>query len=137
MADLALEHFDYGDGTHEVPKEIQNMCYGQSIVRIDEPDGRELILTLSNGVKLIAEGNEGCGGCANGWFYYDKVITLGTDGNVITKVDVDCDCDGEHGEYTLNIYSLDNRILTTTFTGDDNGYYGVGIYIRVRIPDTK
>ena len=94
-------------------------------------------MVLSNGVQLIAKSNEGCGGCSNGWFYYDDVLTLGVDGNVITNISVDCNYDvaSESGNFTLNIFSLDKRILSTRFSGSDNGYYGIGISLTVKFKE--
>lgn len=61
-------------------------------------------------------------------------MTLGTDGNIITNVSVDCnyDEDSESGNFTMNIFSMDKRILSTRFSGVDNGYYGVGISLTVK-----
>lgn len=128
------QKFDEYTGTHEPEQIIKDVVCRQSIVEIQENSDTQLTLILSNGVKLIAESNEGCGGCANGWFFYDDVLTLGTDGNVITNVSVDCnyDEDSESGNFTLNIFSMDKRILSTRFSGVDNGYYGVGISLTVK-----
>ena len=138
------QKFDSFDGNHEVSEKIQKLCYNQSIIDIKKVEnGEKLILVLSNGVELIAQSNEGCGGCGNGWFCYDDVIVLGETGNVITKIEVKCDYNSYYGgndtdgsgSFTLVVYSLDKRILETKFEGGDNGYYGIGIYISVDIPD--
>lgn len=124
--------FDESHGTFSVSDEIKKLCVGQSIVDIiKHKHGEELTLVLSNGVKLIAKSNEGCGGCSNGWFCYDEVLTYGENGNVITNIEVDCDYDdnAESGTFTLKVYSLDKRILECAFSGGDNGYYGIGIEI--------
>lgn len=129
-----FQMFNENSGTHEPEQIIKDVVCGQSIVEIQENSDTQLTLILSNGVKLIAKSNEGCGGCSNGWFFYDDVLTLGTDGNVITNVSVDCnyDEDSESGNFTLNIFSMDKRILSTRFSGVDNGYYGVGISLTVK-----
>jgi hypothetical protein len=132
----ACEKFDYECGTYEVCKSIQDLVYGQSIEKInDGPDKTEFEITLSNGVVLTVKSNEGCGGCSNGWFSYNKIITCGTDGNVITNVSVDCDATYEGGSFNLHIYSLDKRIVEANFTGSDNGYYGVGIWLLAKIKE--
>lgn len=134
--------FDECIGTYEPEQIIKDVVCGQSITNIiTDSNGQTLTLELSNGVKLIAKGNEGCGGCANGWFTYNPkdVITLGTDGNVITNVSVYCnfDYDKEDGYFTLNIYSLDKRLLYVNFDGCDNGYYGIGISLTVKFKEDE
>ena len=135
---MISEKYEYLTGEYEVSQKIQELCYGQSIVDIKkESDGAKLILVLSNGVELIAESNEGCGGCGNGWFEYEDVIVLGTAGNIITKIGVECNYDESRdcGSFNLHVYSLDKRIIKADFRGEDNGYYGIGIYISVYVPD--
>lgn len=133
---LGFQGFDGEVDTIEVCKEIQKYVYGQSIVEIRETQGGEyLSLVLSNGLILEVDSNEGCGGCGNGWYCYSEVIDLGTKGNIITKVEVEQPNDSSWGTYTLFIYSRDKRILQTDFSGSDNGYYGVGITMRVVIPE--
>lgn len=129
------EYFADENDTVEIPEDFSEYIYGQSIVDIiTEPDGALLQLVLSNGLILEVASNEGCGGCGNGWYCYDEVIDLGTEGNIITKVEVEQPEDSSWGTYTLFIYSNDKRIMETGFTGGDNGYYGVGISMGVKIP---
>lgn len=84
-------------------------------------------LTLDNGVVLIAEGNEGCGGCSNGWYFLTE---LNSCDNAITNVEVIAD--GAETVFSLFVYAADNRINLLTYEGDDNGYYGVGYTLRVK-----
>ena len=130
--------YEYEEGTFEVPENVRSEIYGQSIVKIDSSECDNLVLHLSNGTKLRVKSNEGCGGCANGWFLFDKVITCGTEGNVITRVEVNTTVNENswsdyEGSYTIYIYSQYRRILETTFSGEDNGYYGVGIELIVEM----
>lgn len=111
---------------------------GQSIEKIEEGDDKSYFsLILSNGLKITVESNEGCGGCENGWFYYDKILTYGDKGNVITNVKVTSATTpteyDDFYEFQLEIFSLDKRILSTTFSGTDNGYYGIGIKLKCYI----
>lgn len=131
--------FDDYSGTLEPEQIIKDIVCGQSIVDISEDSDTQLTLTLSNGVKLIAKSNEGCSGCCNGWFFYDDVLTLGVEGNVITNISIDCnyDVDVEGGSFTLNIFSMDKRILSTRFSGEDNGYYGIGISLTVEFKEDE
>ena len=130
------ESFCGEQSTDEISSDLSKYIYGQSIVNIiEDEDGEVLRLVLSNGVELEVQSNEGCGGCGNGWYLYSEVIDTGTKGNVITKVEVEQPEDCEDGTYSLYIYSNDKRILQTDFTGGDNGYYGVGINMRVRMTE--
>jgi len=128
---MECQRFEEDKGTHEISNELKKLIVGQSITEIikDEKYGEFLTLVLSNGVEINVISNEGCGGCGNGWFRYSDIITTGVKGNVITNVNVDCNYDNEeeYGTFTLNVYSLDKRILSADFTGGDNGYYGIGI----------
>lgn len=139
---ITSKKYECEEGTVEVPENVRNEIYGQSIVKIDTSECDNLVLHLSNGTRLRVKSNEGCGGCANGWFLFDKVITCGTEGNVITRVEVNTTVKenswGDYeGAYTIYIYSQDKRILETTFSGEDNGYYGVGIELIVEMEDNR
>ena len=84
-------------------------------------------LVLDNGVVLVAEGNEGCGGCGNGWFY---LTALNTCDNAITNVELVERCEEL---YSIYVYSADNRINLLTYEGEDNGYYGVDYTLHVKV----
>lgn len=139
---ITSKKYECEEGTFEVPENVRNEIYGQSIVKIDSSECDNLVLHLSNGTRLRVKSNEGCGGCANGWFLFDKVITCGTEGNVITRVEVNTTIKENswsdyEGSYTIYIYSQDKRILETTFSGEDNGYYGVGIELIVEMENNS
>ena len=88
---------------------------------------------MDNGVKLIVHGNEGCGGCGNGWYYLKKL--QGCD-NAIT--DVKCVINGEFGEYGDDVYQIfifaeNKEIECVRYEGSDNGYYGTGFDLYVEV----
>lgn len=97
------------------------------VVSVTEVDDQTAELTLDNGVVLVAEGNEGCGGCSNGWYF---LTALNSCDNAITNVEVVED--GAETTFSLFVYAADNRINLLTYEGDDNGYYGVGYTLRVK-----
>jgi hypothetical protein len=111
---------------------------GQSIVDIKNESYGELVtFVLSNGFELRFHSNEGCGGCGNGWYTCppSDLIDTRENGNVITRVAVQDPENAEYGTYSVFIYSLDKRIIQADFSGEDNGYYGVGIWAEVVIPE--
>jgi hypothetical protein len=104
------------------------------VQRINDMDG---ILILDNGTQLIVEGNRGCGGCYNGWY---DLCELNNCDNAIT--DVKCDVMGDYNDfdevYSIFVYAEDKRVKCVEFSGGDNGYYGTGydLYVRV-VGDTE
>lgn len=131
-----VQGFNEENETVELCKDLSEYICGQSIVKIIKSYGGEsLNLILSNGLVLTVKSNEGCGGCGSGWYCCGEIIDTGTQGNIITKVEVEQPEDCERGTYTLFIYSRDKRILEAGFSGSDNGYYGVGIYVSVTISE--
>lgn len=97
------------------------------VIEVRQTNDQIAELVLDNGVVLVAEGNEGCGGCGNGWYY---LSALNTCDNAITNVEFI-----ESGEevFSIFVYSADNRINLLTYEGYDNGYYGVGYTIHAKI----
>ena len=136
-----IQFFEKPDGTEELNEDIQKLVYGQSIVEIiehDNPSHHVFDLVLSNGTVLQVEGNKGCAGCGRGTFNYKELITCGFEGNVITKVEVEStdiadDDDYDYaGTFTINVYSIDKRIVQAEYSGTDNGYYGIGLAIKCK-----
>ena len=107
---------------------------GQSIVDIAD-NSENVIFTLSNGLELHFNSNEGCGGCGNGWYTSDGIIDTRENGNIITRVEVKDPKYAECGTYSVFIYSNDKRIIQADFSGSDNGYYGVGIWAELVMPE--
>ena len=106
---------------------VREQLLFHKVVNVVELSDQVAELTLDNGVVLVAEGNEGCGGCGNGWFY---LTALNTCDNAITNVEI---VEENEGLYAIYVYSADNRINLLTYEGEDNGYYGVGYTLRVKI----
>lgn len=107
---------------------VREQLLFHKVVEVVEISDQVAELTLDNGVVLVAEGNEGCGGCGNGWYY---LTALNTCDNAITNVEfVES---GDEEVFSIFVYSADNRINLLTYEGYDNGYYGVGYTIHVKI----
>lgn len=105
-------------------KYINMLLLYRKIVSVKQLNDQTAELTLDNGVKLIAQGNDGCYGCNNGWYYLEELN--GCD-NAITKVEaVD---DGE--TYNLFVFADNQKINCLQYEGYDNGYYGTGYSITV------
>ena len=107
---------------------VRDQLMFRKVVEVREVDDQTAELTLDNGVVLVAEGNEGCGGCGNGWFY---LTTLNTCDNAITNVEIAEEVCKE--VYSIYVYAADNRINLLTYEGYDNGFYGVGYTLHVKV----
>jgi hypothetical protein len=107
---------------------VKEQLLFRKVIEVREVDDQTAELTLDNGVVLVAEGNEGCGGCGNGWYY---LTALNTCDNAITNIEV---VEENEEVYSIYVYAEDNRINLLTFEGGDNGYYGVGytLYVKVK-----
>ena len=54
-------------------EEVKTLLFGRKIVKAEAKDEQYAVLTLDNGVELVAIGNEGCGGCGYGWYFVDEL----------------------------------------------------------------
>lgn len=106
---------------------VREQLMFRKVVEVREVGDQTAELVLDNGVVLVAEGNEGCGGCGNGWFF---LTALNTCDNAITNVEFVESNDAE--VFSIFVYSADDRINLLTYEGYDNGYYGVGYTIHAR-----
>ena len=108
---------------------VREQLMFRKVVEVHQMSGGQTAeLMLDNGVVLVAQGNEGCGGCGNGWYY---LSALNTCDNAITNVEfVES---GDEEVFSIFVYFADNRINLLTYEGYDNGYYGVGYTIHVKI----
>jgi hypothetical protein len=106
---------------------VRDQLMFRKVVEVREVNDQTAELTLDNGVVLVAEGNEGWGGCGNGWFY---LTALNTCDNAITNVEIVEECEEL---YAIYVYSADNRINLLTYEGADNGYYGVGYTLHIKV----
>ena len=109
---------------------VSDLLLYRRIVSVSEND-QCAVLTLDNGVELVATGNEGCGGCGNGWFYPTHLECCD---NAITRIECteDYDDDNYNASFNIFVYANDIRINCLQYSGYDNGYYGVGYHLRVR-----
>ena len=125
---LKLKHIAHSDDTF-FEEQVKQLLFGRKIVQVEKQGDQDAILTLDNGVQLVTVGNEGCGGCGNGWYYLDE---LNTCDNAITKVECVVDTD-EYGEdiYHIFVYTEDQKINSLQYSGGDNGYYGTGYDLYV------
>lgn len=97
------------------------------IINVIQDDDQTAELTLDNGTILIAQGNDGCGGCSNGWYYLTHLAECD---NAIMNVELITEDYDE--KFSLYVMTEDKRLNVLTYEGTDNGYYGVGFYITVK-----
>lgn len=114
---------------------IKDLLLYRKIVEVSEitwEEEQQGILLLDNGVKLIVYGNEGCGGCGNGWYYLKNL--QGCD-NAITDVKCVCNEITEYGDdvYQIFVFAEDKEIECVRYEGYDNGYYGTGFNLYVEV----
>ena len=114
--------------------EMKKLLLGRKIIKAERLDEQSAMLTLDNGTELIAVGNEGCGGCCNGWYYLDELN--GCD-NAITRVECDLNTGKYYDDdvYHLFVYAEDKKINCLQYRGCDNGYYGTGYDLYVRVSE--
>lgn len=116
-------------------EKVKELILYRRIVSVNKIDSQTAEITLDNNVVLKAVGNIGCGGCENGWFYLNA---LNDCNNVITNVEsVIEESDNDHFIFHLFVYAEDTKINAVTFSGCDNGYYGIGYHLYVKIPDKE
>lgn len=115
---------------NDFQKFIESQLLYHKVVSIETKNNQAAELTLDNGVVLEAYGNQGCGGCENGWYYLTE---LNTCDNVITRVEL-VETVNEIGDdvFSIFVYAEDNRINLLSYEGGDNGYYGVGYEIKIK-----
>lgn len=121
------ERYDAKAYDGEYKADVEAALLGRKVV-----DTKDECLILDDGTVLMVDANEGCGGCASGWFDIDHLRRFD---NVITSVTLgNRDC-GEYGDETLTIFvfadsGLSEEIVSVTGT-DGNGYYGRGFELVV------
>lgn len=121
----------------EFEKDVEKLLLFRKIVKVEQIGDQTGVLTLDNGIRLIVEGNEGCGGCGNGWFYLDELN--GCD-NAITDVECVVTNGGEYEDdlvYHIFVFAADERKHCLTYSGYDNGYYGTGYHLYVEISEDE
>lgn len=127
------KYIAHSDDAH-FEKSIKKLLLYRKIIKAEKVDEQTGVLTLDNGTKLIVEGNEGCGGCGNGWFYLDE---LNECDNAITNVKCEIEESGEDYVYNIFVFAEDKQINCVQYSGYDNGYYGVGYDLFVRVAEKE
>lgn len=127
------KYIAHSDDKH-FESDVKKLLLFRKIVKAEVVDDQTGILTLDDGTKLIVEGNEGCGGCGNGWFYLDELN--GCD-NAITNVECVCDGDYDDRVYHIFVFAEGKKIHCLQYSGYDNGYYGVGYDLFVMLDTTR
>ena len=106
----------------------------------DEGYALTATLTLDNDTTLTVEANEGCGGCANGWYHITRAFYRGNRCARIMNAHVEYTCnendirDGWE-KYTIFVMIDGNetQLPLLTAQGDDGpGAYGTGFTLTVR-----
>ena len=107
----------------------EDILVGHRIVKAEEADD-DAILTLDNGTRIKVQANQGCGGCANGWYWVSHIATVD---NIITSVHTEVEPQSEPSVYSeayayrVFVVTATEELEVLTVEGDDgNGYYGSG-----------
>ncbi len=108
---------------------LRELMIGKTIASVEQTDEQTGVVTLDDGTVLTLEGNEGCGGCSEGWY---SLTHLTPASGVITNVRSDVVEDGEYSErFRIFVVAADTETLVVSFDGGDNGYYGRGWWLTV------
>ena len=124
------KHIHSNDANFE--SEVKDLLLYHKIISATQTGDQTAILVLDNGTALEVKGNEGCGGCGNGWYYIDE---LNNCDNAITNVECVCDSgDWGDGVYHIYVFADNQKINCLQVSGYDNGYYGTGydLYITIK-----
>lgn len=108
---------------------VKELLLYRKIIKVEKIGDQEGILTLDNGTQLFVEGNEGCGGCGNGWY---DLYELNECDNVITNVKCEIDKDDGYDVYNIFVFAEDKQINCVQYRGSDNGWYGTGYSLSVK-----
>lgn len=115
---------------HTEEAEIRALLEGRRIVSAEGAT-----LTLDDGTIVRVVPNEGCGGCASGWYELKHLAAVD---NIITAVNLHDDpdsADPERHTYRLAVVADAVEINAAIVEGDDgNGYYGTGYGLLVERP---
>jgi hypothetical protein len=126
-----FDNFKYVTGSYNenLEEKLKELLLYKKIISVEKIDMQNGILTLDDGIQLAVLGNRGCGGCENGWYYIDE---LNCSDNVITNVE--CTVEGDEEVFNIFVYSEDIKINCVQYSGQDNGYYGTGYRLYIKIP---
>ena len=108
--------------------EVEKLLIGRKVIEVTIDDKQDARLLLDNGVVLHTCGNQGCGGCWNGWYFLEE---LNRCDNAITSVEVVNESDEQ---FSIFVFADNTKINLVTYEGQDNGYYGTGFRLTAYIP---
>lgn len=130
---MTKTYIAHSDDGKSFEREVKNLLLGRKIIKTEKTDDQIGVLTLDDGTQLIVEGNEGCGGCANGWYYLDE---LNECDNVITNVECALEYKGYDDVYHIFVFADNKKINCVQYSGSDNGYYGTGYRLFVKMKES-
>lgn len=125
---MITKYYDSDDTRFE--QDMKDILLYRKIVSVEQVGDQDARLILDNGVKLDVSGNQGCGGCSNGWYYLKE---LNNCDNAIT--DVEAYSEGADEVYKLFVFADNKKINVLTYEGTDNGYYGTGYSVLVKVDE--
>lgn len=126
--EMKFERYAHSDDL-DFQEKVDKQLLFRKIISVSRHGEQDAELMLDNGIVLRVEGNRGCGGCDNGWFYLTE---LNKCDNAITRVE----CTDESEEtYTIYVYAENEKIKLLQYEGYDNGYYGTGYEMIVSVKD--
>lgn len=116
--------------SYEDEIKIKDLLLWHKVISVTNGD----TLLLDNGTELEIIPNEGCGGCGNGWY---EITDINGCDNAIT--DVKFDNAGNHYKdiYQIFVYSENKKMKLLQVEGSDNGFYGSGYTINVKIRERE
>ena len=123
------------------PEEYAELLRGRYVTDITvSSDETSTTITLDNGTTLTMEANEGCGGCANGWYHITRAYYRGNRCARIMNARVEYTCNENNikdgwEKYTIFVMIDGNetQLPLITAQGDDGpGGYGTGFTLTVR-----
>jgi hypothetical protein len=133
----------YADDTtvsHQDADAIRGLFLGRSIQSVENN-----VMTLDDGTRLLVEGNDGCGGCPDG--YFEVMMTDGFQNRIMNVEVVERNATEQERTdenwahikprevFELFVYGSgpgEEGSLIAQVAGDiGNGYYGWGFKIRV------
>lgn len=125
---MITKYYDSDDTRFE--QDMKDILLYRKIVSVEQVGDQDVRLILDNGVKLDVSGNHDCPGCGNGWYYLKE---LNNCDNAIT--DVEAYSEGADEVYKLFVFADNKKINVLTYEGRDNGYYGTGYSVIVKVDE--
>lgn len=123
-----MKHSMHSDN-YDFEEKMKELLLGRKVVKVEALDKQVAEITLDNGIVIETVGNEGCGGCSNGWYYLEE---LNDCNNVITNVECVVEGDEYDDVYHIYVFAEDKKINLIQYEGGDNGYYGTGYDVFVK-----